>query len=210
MLQRTLCKQAEVDAGGTRCHGNRSWLFRISCSGLSLLLRPHAVHAPVPSCRRPVLWRRRPRVILSKALCCPASNNQWHPSSVSSLTRVWAHKSQYSASASWELLYCAQISNHRHPSAVVLPQPSSSNTPYASGIRSQTLLRPDLHGILDLLALHPLPDHGCFLFLHPSSPHQRPCLLARSGCEPRFSLFDPSRSTSYLDCWLVISPCPAR
>lgn len=148
--------------------------------------------------------RRRPRVVLSKALCCPASNNQWYPSSVSSLTCVLAHKSQYSASASWELLHCAQISNHRHPSASVLPQPSSSNTPYASGIRSQTLLRPDLHGILDLVALQPLPDHGCVLFLHPSSPHQRPCLLARSECEPRSPLFDPSQSTSCLDCWLVI------
>lgn len=134
VLQRTLCKQAEVDAGGTKCRGDRSWLFTISCSRLSLLSRPHAVDAPVPCCRSPVLCRRRPRVILSKALCCPASNIQWHPSSGSSLTRVWAHKSQYSASASWELLHCAQILNHRHPSASVLPQPSSSNTPYASGI----------------------------------------------------------------------------
>lgn len=103
---------------------------------------------------------------------------------------------------------------HRYQTTGTHPPWSCHNhlppTPYASGIRSQTLLRPDLHGILDLLALHPLPDHGCFLFLHPSSPHQRPCLLARSGCEPRFSLFHPSRSTSYLDCWLVISPCPAR
>lgn len=114
MLQRTLCKQAEVDAGGTKCRGNRSWLFTISCSRLSLLSRPHAVDAPVPCCRGPVLCRRRPRVILSKALCCPASNIQWHSSAGSSFTLVWAHQSRYSASASWDLLHCAQISNHRH------------------------------------------------------------------------------------------------
>lgn len=66
-----------------------------------------------------------------------------------------------------------QASIHHHLATATSPQHS-----LRLGCRSQTLVRLDLCDLLGFLTLQLLPDHGGSLFLHPSSPHQRPCPLA--------------------------------